>query len=302
MTLLDEIIDAAVDKKVPIGTLLRKCLVLEQQVKNEKFRAWLDHELDGYDQIEELPPYRVFNCVNKGLFIGIAVRMNDQPIPIHLMEEKDRKLIEKGYLNQPAASYEGRPDKSTDAALPWNPSLTAKYQTKFFEDSDLVLNRAWQEIPGSVLVGLLEQIRTRVLRFALELKDNLPPNVADPQQVSPAVVERSVVNIIYGGNILIASHAENISQMAHTTIALGDLEGLKRALSTLGVTDEGLKKLEADIKADETNGQPSIGPRIKGWLANIGQYLGKEGAKAGIDVAKKLATKWILQHYGMDLD
>ena len=56
MRLLDEIIDAAVDEKVPIGTLLRKCLVLEQQVKNEKFRVWLDRELDGYDQIEELPP------------------------------------------------------------------------------------------------------------------------------------------------------------------------------------------------------------------------------------------------------
>jgi hypothetical protein len=122
-----------------------------------------------------------------------------------------------------------------------------------------------------------------VLRFALELKDNLPPNAAaDARQVPAAVVERSVVNYIYGGNIL------------------GDIEGLRSALSTLGVTDEGLKKLEADIKADKTNGQPSIGPRIKGWLANIGQYLGKEGAKAGIDVTKKLATKWILQHYGMD--
>jgi AbiTii len=302
MALLDEIINVAVDEKVPIGTLLRKCLVLEQQVKNEKFRAWLDHELDGYDQIEELPPYRVFNCVNKGLFIGIAVRMNDQPIPVHLMEERHRKLIEKVYLNQPAASYEGRPDKGTDMSLPWNPYLTAKYQTEFFEDNDLVLNRAWQVIPGSILVGLLEQIRTRVLRFALELKDNLPPNAADPKQVSPAVVERSVVNNIYGGNILIASHAENISQMAHTNVAVGDIEGLKHALSTLGVTDEGIKKLEADIKADETNGQPSIGPRIKDWLANIGRYLGKEGAKAGIDVTKKLATKWILQHYGMDLD
>jgi len=59
MRLLDEIIDAAADEKVPIGTLLRKCLVLQQQVKNEKFRAWLDRELDGYDQMEELPPYRV---------------------------------------------------------------------------------------------------------------------------------------------------------------------------------------------------------------------------------------------------
>jgi hypothetical protein len=243
MALLDEILDAAVDEKVPIGTLLRKCLVLEQQVKNEKFKAWLDRELDGYDQIEELPPYRVFKCENKGLFIGIAVSINDQPIPVHLMEEKDRKFIEKVYLYQSAATYEGRPDKSTDAALPWNPSLTAKYQTKFFKDKDLVLNRAWQEIPGSILVGLLEQIRTRVLRFALELKDNLPPNAADPKQVSPAVVERSVVNNIYGGNILIASHAENISQMAHTTIAVGDIEGLKRALSTLGVTTRGSRSL-----------------------------------------------------------
>jgi AbiTii len=301
MALLDDIIDAAVDEKVPIGTLLRKCLVLEQQVKNKKFRAWLDRELDGYDQMEELPPYRVINCENKGLFIGTTVRSEDQPIPVHVMEEKDRKLVRKAYLQQPAASYEGGPDKSAAAVFPWNPYLTTKYQTKFFKDKDLVLNRAWQEIPGSVLVGLLEQIRTRVLRFALELKDNLPPDAADPKQVSAAVVERSVVNIIYGGNILIASHAENVSQMAHTTIAVGDIEGLKRALSTLGVTDEGLKKLEADIKADKTNGKPSIGPRIKAWLANIGQYLGKEGAKAGIDVTKKLATKWILQHYGMDL-
>src|SRR5262249_16399299 len=194
-----------------------------------------------------------FNCVNKGLFIGIAVRMNDQPIPIHLMEEKDRKLIEKGYLNQPAASYEGRPDKSTDAALPWNPSLTAKYQTKFFEDSDLVLNRAWQEIPGSILVGLLEQIRTRVLRFALELKDNLPPNAVDPKQVSPALVERSVVNIIYGGNILIASHAENISQILHTNIAQRRLETPKRSPSTLGATGEWRKNLDVVIMTAENN-------------------------------------------------
>jgi AbiTii len=300
MRLLDEIIDAAVDEKVPIGTLLRKCLVLQQQVKNEKFRAWLDRELDGYDQMEELPPYRVFNCVNKGLFIGGGAMLKDQPIPLDVMEEKDRELIEKVNLIQPAASYEHRPDQIANATVPWHPSLTAKYQAKFFS-RPTVLNRAWQEIPGSVLVGLLEQIRTRVLRFALELKDNLPANAADPKQVSPAVVERSVINNIYGGNILIASHVENISQMAHITIAVGDIEGLKRALSTLGVTDEGLKKLEADIKADETNGQPSIGPRIKGWIANIGQYLGKEGAKVGIDVMKKLATKWILQHYGMDL-
>jgi hypothetical protein len=58
---------------------------LERQVRNDKFRAWLDKELDGYDERDELPSYRVFNCVNKGVFIGMAVRVNDQPLSLHVM-------------------------------------------------------------------------------------------------------------------------------------------------------------------------------------------------------------------------
>ena len=45
----------------------------------------------------------------------------------------------------------------------------------------------------------------------------------------------------------------------------------------------------------------SIGPNVKKWMAEAGRYLSKEGAKAGVDVAKKLANPWILQRYGIDL-
>jgi hypothetical protein len=299
MSLLDDIIEMTADDKVPIGALLRSCLVLENQVKNEKFKAWLDRELDGYDVKEELPSYRVFDCINKGLFVGNTMQLNDQPIPTHLMEEGDRKIVEKAFLHQPAASYEA--DKPTNAIKLWPPDLTAKYQTRFFQHGHPILNRAWQELPGSVLISLLEQVRTRVLRFALELRDNLPPETADAEKVPASVVERSVVNNIYGGNILIASHTENVSQITHTNIALGDTSALTQALSQLGITPHGIAQLEQDIEADKKNGEPSVGPKIRGWLAQIGQYLSKEGAKAGVDVAKRLATKWILQHYGLDL-
>jgi hypothetical protein len=301
MPLLDEIVEAATDDKVPIGTLLRKCLVLEHQLKNEKFRVWLDNELDGYDrnQVEDLPSYRTFPCVNKGVFVGAGRQLNDQPIPLHVMEQKDRKLVQTAYLNQPAASYDVRPDRSRVATLPWPPELTTRYQTKFFEH--LVLNRAWQEIPDSVLVALTEQVRTRVLRFALELRDALPATSSDPKQVSSEVVERSVINNIYGGNVRIAAHAENISQMANTEIAAGDLSALKEAMERLGVSKDGIKQLERDIEADKKDGKPAIGDSIKAWVADIGKYLGTEGAKAGVDVIKKLATKWILQHSGLDI-
>jgi hypothetical protein len=75
-------------------------------------------------------------------------------------------MLEKVHLHQPAASYDGRPNKDNDAALPWNPALTAKYQGKIYQGGDPALVRAWQEIPGSILVGLLEQVRTRVFAFS----------------------------------------------------------------------------------------------------------------------------------------
>jgi hypothetical protein len=221
MKLLDEIIEGAVSDTQPIGTVLRKCLVLERQVKNEKFRIWLNNELDGYDNVDELPDYRIVNSISRGFFVGYAgSQINDQPLALHVMEEKHRKLVDKVRLAQPAASYEGRPDKSADGSLPWPPSLTTKYQKKFIEN--FVLNRAWQEVPGSCMVGLVETVRNRVLRFALDIKDQLGEDQESVAQLPAETVEKSVINNIYGGNVFIAAHAETISQVAHTNIVAGD--------------------------------------------------------------------------------
>jgi hypothetical protein len=160
-----------------------------------------------------------------------------------------------------------------------------------------VLNRAWQLIPGSVLVALLETVRNRVLRFALELKSQLGPGTPTVERLPSAAIDKSVVNHIYGGNIVIASHAENVSQLAQTNIAVGDTAALKAALRHLGITDDGIKRLESDMEAEKD----AIGPRLRKWIANVGDYLGQEGVKAGVDMAKKLATRWILQRYGIDL-
>ena len=67
--LLDEIIDLAVDNKQPITTLLRKCIVLAHQLKNEKLRKWANEELDGYDDIKNLRSIESSGPAT-GLFVG----------------------------------------------------------------------------------------------------------------------------------------------------------------------------------------------------------------------------------------
>lgn len=299
MKLLDDIIELASDSQEPIGNLLRKCLVLERQLKNEKFRAWLDLELDGYGSgNEDLPSYRIFNCVNKGDFYGMTVKMMAQPISLHVMSERDRKIVEKVYLHQPAASYENRPNHDTDAILPWNQSLVVKYQTKIYQNGEPALMRAWQEIPGSILVALLEQVRTRVLRFALDLKDSLPPEASTASVVPAADVDRSVVNIFYGGNNIIATNAAQVSQLVHQTVTQNDLPSLLSALRELGITKEGEQELQQAIEHDKPETQAE---RAKQWVAEIGKYIGKEGVKVGVEVAKQTALRWLGQYLGIPL-
>jgi hypothetical protein len=241
MKLLDEIIEGAVSDTQPIGTVLRKCLVLERKVKNEKFRIWLNSELDGYDNVDDLPDYRTINSISRGFFVGFAgAQINDQPLSVYVLKPEDRKWVDKVRLGAPVASYEGRPNKSADGSLPWPPWLTTRYQEKFIEN--FVLNRAWQEVPGSCLVGLVETVRNRVLRFALDIKDQLGEDQESVAQLPAETVEKSVINNIYGGNVFIAAHAETISQVAHTNIVAGDANGLFKALSNLGITEEGLKR------------------------------------------------------------
>jgi hypothetical protein len=60
------------------------------------------------------------------------------------------------------------------------------------------------------------------------------------------------------------------------------------------------KGVAISSRSHKARRKPAIGESIKGWVSDIGKYLSTEGAKAGVDVAKRLATKWILQHYGLD--
>src|SRR5438067_1878625 len=58
-SLLDDIINLAIDGKQPLPDILRRCLLLGHDLKNERLRAWANQELNGYDSTNGLPDYRV---------------------------------------------------------------------------------------------------------------------------------------------------------------------------------------------------------------------------------------------------
>ena len=66
--LLDDIISLATHDKTSISVLLRKCVVLAHQLKNDRLKSWANHEFNGYENASEVPPYRKIAANSKGQF------------------------------------------------------------------------------------------------------------------------------------------------------------------------------------------------------------------------------------------
>lgn len=205
LNLLDDIIDGASSAEVRLAVLLRKALVLASQLKNATFKEWCVAELDGYALDSELPPYRSFQCHSLGFFVGFdRSTMNRQPLPLAVLKPKHQDVVREVRITPGIAELEATiANGEKTLSSPWAPNMTVVYQNKFYDG--WVLNRAWREFPTARLVGICDTVRNKLLRLALELREEVGDSDRLLNRITPEQVEAKVVNYIFGGQNVIGS-------------------------------------------------------------------------------------------------
>ncbi|WP_082360398.1 hypothetical protein [Paracidovorax avenae] len=208
MSLLRQIQDAAIDSSVNLPTLLRKCKVLAARLGNDDFKRWIDNELSGYENKDDLPEYRVLSVNSKGHFGGaFGSCLRNADIPLFCLPEDFRENLRHSYLMQPIAAMSALVESSTSGILqePWNPDLVAHFGQRIYEN--MVCMQAWKVIPASALVAALDTVRTRVLNFVLEIEAQNP--AAGEAMVNEKPVPQETVQHIF--NTYITGDVQNLS-------------------------------------------------------------------------------------------
>jgi hypothetical protein len=93
---------------------------------------------------------------------------------------------EQVYLMQSVSAYADvikDPKGSGRLVFNWPPDLVLYYQNKLMQR--FILHAAWQEIPVSAVVELLDSVRNRTLNMALQLKDELGTSFSDLTRIKP---------------------------------------------------------------------------------------------------------------------
>jgi hypothetical protein len=299
MKLLNEIIDAATDTTQPVANILRKCLILAFELKNEKLKAWVEGELNGYKEAGEVPEYRKAYLGSKGNFTGpFQSWLPNRPLPIMILEEEHRRILEPRLLLEPIASYEMFGSKTEgQAVFNWPPDLIVIYQSKFIDG--YALAQAWQELPSGMLIGIVDQVRSRILRFALEIREELGAVDDNPADLPAAKVESAVTNYIFGGTNVIASSAQNFTQIGAIEINVGDLTAFAEALKTLGINQKHVGEATQALLEDGMPTERTLGRRLVSWMGTLGSKLGEAGLKIGTGAAQHLVTEWAMQYWGL---
>lgn len=290
MKLVDEIIEMASDGKRSLADALRKCLILAFDLKNEKLKEWVEKELNGLNKDDDVPEYRKAMLHSKGNFTGpMGAWLPQRPLPIGIIDKKHWNML-ASRLVQPIAAYEGSAAKAGEAVINWPPDLIAHYQAKFIDG--FALSQAWQEVPSSLMVSLCEEVRNRVLRFALEIREELG-HVADKAADVPSEkIDAAVINYIYGGMNVIAGTAANFAQV---DIAVGDFQALSSALKALNISKPQIDELKVAIEKDHQG----FGGRTKEWLTKAGARVAKAGVKVGTAVGQEVLQALLLQYFGL---
>jgi AbiTii len=299
--LLDKLIDLATDNQQPLTVLLRQCIVLAYELKNEQLKEWANHELNGYSNQAEVPKYRTVAAGATGVFrAGYMFPAIKRSIPGGAMEEAHRKFAEEVHLFEPVSAYENslnavQSGKGQAMAYKWNADLITYYQEAFIEGHALV--DAWQEVPMGVIAGMLDTIRTRVLNMALELKSEIGESDADLKKVKSSEAEAEKVNSIvltqiFGGTVYMAAGQQNVNVQ---NIAVGDWEDLKKVLNESGLGEKDVAELSQALHQDNK----TMGATVKGWISRNAGKVFNSGLQVGVSVGTTILTQYIKRHLGL---
>lgn len=302
MGLLQEIRDGAVDSRTDIATVLRKCLILAEKLGHDGFKQWVERELNGYGPKDKLPPYRTLHVESLGHFTGaFGMQVRNQPIPPSGIPEKLRELVTTLPVVDGIAGLASLIEGKEDLEAPWPADLVALVAREFYQGR-MVLVQAWRVVPRSLIVGIIDTVRNRILNFVLEIEKQ-DPQAGEVGLGAKPIPEERVAQIfntyMMGAATAVAIGSSRFAQTV-SQVQPGDRASLMRYLAELGIGTEDLQELGHALETDLPPQKPErFGEKVSAWL---GRMVGKGASGAwqvGSSAAADVLGAAIRAYYGL---
>ncbi|PMQ04220.1 hypothetical protein DyAD56_16145 [Dyella sp. AD56] len=294
MQSIDDLINALSDTSVSLTSSLLRAQVLAHQLGDQELLGWVKGELSGYRDDSPLPAYRARRGITQGTISDGFRTLSDCTLSTAKMDEQQR-----AYFLSPIRSGIGelehqarREIEGKEFAVPvdpvWFPLLD------YGLNEDFSVQQAWLRSPAGFFGQIVTEVRSRLLDFALQLRDKVPADAA-PSTLKDAIAMPDLRNMFHsamGNTITLVINAGNAGDVSTAILLKNNLAALKSELSKHGIDSDQLEDLGYAIEEDSDepqHGDKKLGRSVLAWLGDVT----KSSLKSGTEVAIKAA----LEHF-----
>jgi AbiTii len=304
--LLDDIIDILSDENGSLNNALLKTKVLLHTIGKKDLVPWVDHELKGYPDDDGVPEYRSVEAYVYGLVQSFRTIHRHYLVPLMHLDDDLRKRLTEFKLLMPIdqiqqAVAQHRAGSTMTLGKPIPPEVCAILSRGL--DSAHVIS-ATSELNMNQADKILQEVRSRLLEFMLELRDVVGVEATNKDLASKANefdADKAFTKILghatFGPNATVFIGNQNAQ--LNVTNRKGDIDGLLTELEKNGIPGQQLDELKTAIKTDEKEGKEvsitNEGHTSK-WYMKALKEGGKGVYKAGVAVISQVIIKAI-EHY-----
>lgn len=259
------------DENIPITKLIRKALIVASKLNLSDFLEWIEKEINGYDEVSEIPEYRnvtgEVKAINPNNGIWKPLLWPNAPEGVY-----NRKIKQK--ISEIEYNY-----KSADGILvvPF-----PQGQIQFFIKNFKVPSPPYLIINKATLAGILESVKDIILKWSLKLEKEgiFGEDMVFSEEEQEKAINNQQIRIenfygVFGSNI-----KGTIYQEISLSVRKADLKDLLDYLKSKGIGEEDLKELKEAIKI-------SLKPTQKDKFSKeISNWIGKMTAKASEGIWK----------------
>jgi hypothetical protein len=278
--LIENIIIELSDINISLTSPLLKTKLLASRLKNQNLLFWVNKELGGYDNISELPIYRIYSVNLIGTYRYGTSQYNDQPIPTIGLNENYVELLTQMHFTQSVESLEflKSSNKSGNLEQTFPSEITGIVQENFRKlgNPKLQLIYCKKSISISAVNETLAIIRNKLLDFMLQI-DSEFGNITELNDLKTknneisTIMNQTIIN--NSGDGIILNTGDNVTIKSSIIINKGNKEELVKYLKSIGVTQDDADELITIIDSEKPNIEnKTFGKNVNHWIEKM---LGK---------------------------
>lgn len=304
MQLADEIVAILSSNDGVLTEALIKTKVLLHKIGHKELVMWVNNELNGYGDEEELPDYRAIHAQVLVYATNGAYEVRSHPVPMGHIDQKFRDMWEKASMRhslaviEKMASAEGGDTLESPIPMEANGMLSEKLANGY------IVQRAWSEIPVAGVSNILMQVRSRLLDFILEINEELSDLESD-DAIKAAARKVDASNLfnsaIFGDNTTILVGSDN-TQKVTNKIERNDFQSLAQLLKENQVANGDISSLEDAINDDgavQVIEKNKFGPAVSEWMQKMLSKAVDSSWQIELGVASSLLATALNSFYGL---